>query len=113
MKTTKITTLTKPLRALSLLYASLGACWVDIPLAILIVSIRQGSPITAIRWPSYICSAAMFALVATVVCIYYRLFPPDKRSSLKTALLWFVVLATAIYSAIYLLGSLRVVVQHL
>jgi hypothetical protein len=100
MNTSTLPSLIKTLRALSVLFASLGVFWISIPL------------VTGIHWQNYVQGTLKFALVAIVLFSCYRYSRHDKRSSLATALLWFLVLATGIYGAIFLFGLLRVMIQH-
>jgi hypothetical protein len=98
MNTSTLPSLTKTLRALSVLFASLGVFWISIPL------------VTGIHWQSYVQGTLKFGLAAIVLFSCYRYSRHDKRSSISTALLWILVLVTGIYGAIFLFGLLRVMI---
>jgi uncharacterized BrkB/YihY/UPF0761 family membrane protein len=102
-------TLAKILRALSVLFMSLGALMIAIPLSIVL---GTGMHVNDMPWLGSIYFAITFALVGTVLFWCYRFSRRDKRSSLTTALLWCVVLATGIYGAMFIFSLLHIMVQH-
>jgi hypothetical protein len=112
MNTSTIPNLTKTLRALSVLFASLGAFWIAIPSATVIGVTMGGAHVTGLGWQDYIRGSLIYLLAATVLFLCYRVSRREHRGSLATLLLWSVAIATGAYAAFFVFGILRLMIQH-
>jgi hypothetical protein len=112
MNTSTIPNLTKTLRALSVLFASLGAFWIAVPLATVIGVTMGGAQIQGFGWQGYIRGSLIYLLAATVLFLCCRVSRREHRGTLATALLWLVAIATGAYAAFFVFSLLRVMIQH-
>jgi hypothetical protein len=112
MNTSIIPNLTKTLRALSVLFASLGAFWIAVPFATIIGVTMGGAHTTALGWQGYIRGSLTYLLAAIVLFLCYRVSRREHRGTLATVLLWTVAIATGVYAAFFVFVMLRLMIRH-
>ena len=110
MNTTKTSALATILRTLSVVFISFGVYVIAICLSSTLGTIRGVH--SSYDWPGFTRLAAMLVLVGALQLCGYRFSLQDNRGSLATTLLWFLVLATEIYAAIFLGGMFQTMVCH-
>jgi hypothetical protein len=106
MNTSTIPKLTKTLRALTVLFASLGAFLIAAPLATVIGVTMGGAHIEGFGWQGYIRGSLIYLLAATVLFLCCRVSRRENRGTLATVLLWSVAIVTGAYAVFFVVGML-------